>query len=59
MNIFLLRITLGQKTINNRQMNSDRRKFLRNLTIGTGALATGLPAFAASSNTFRSVAVYV
>jgi hypothetical protein len=27
-------------------MNSDRRKFLRNLTIGTGALATGLPAFA-------------
>ena len=27
-------------------MNSNRRKFLRNLTIGTGALATGLPTFA-------------
>jgi hypothetical protein len=27
-------------------MNSNRRKFLRNLTIGTGALATGLPSFA-------------
>ena len=27
-------------------MNSDRRKFIRNLTIGTGALATGLPSFA-------------
>ena len=27
-------------------MNSNRRKFLRNLTIGTGALATGIPAFA-------------
>ena len=27
-------------------MNSNRRKFLRNLTIGTGALATGLPGIA-------------
>jgi len=32
-------------------MNSDRRKFLRNLTIGTGALATGLPTFAHGINT--------
>ncbi len=27
-------------------MSSNRRKFLRNLTIGTGALATGMPSFA-------------
>jgi hypothetical protein len=27
-------------------MNTDRRKFLRNLTLGSGALATGLPVFA-------------
>jgi len=27
-------------------MDSNRRKFLKNLTIGTGALTTGLPAFA-------------
>ena len=27
-------------------MSTNRRKFLRNLTIGTGALATGLPSFA-------------
>jgi hypothetical protein len=27
-------------------MNANRRRFLRNLTIGTGALATGLPSFA-------------
>src|SRR5687768_6895037 len=26
-------------------MNSDRRRFLRNLTLGTGALAAGLPGF--------------
>jgi Oxidoreductase family, NAD-binding Rossmann fold len=37
--------------LKNADMNSDRRKFLRNLTIGTGAIATGLPTFANRINT--------
>lgn len=32
-------------------MNADRRKFLRRLAIGTGALATGIPAFAKLTET--------
>lgn len=38
-------------------MTSNRRDFLRNVTLGTGAIATGLPAFAANDNSIENAAM--
>ncbi|MGN6490510.1 MAG: Gfo/Idh/MocA family protein [Agriterribacter sp.] len=37
-------------------MTSNRRDFLRNVTLGTGAIATGLPAFAANDDKNEKIA---